>query len=946
MAADTWPAAREAVGAQSMWIGLAAVGALVVFGLAAWIETRRGRAAAPWVRRVIVAGAASFGLYLAWQRLWLCDDAFITFRYALNFSRGEGLVFNPGEWVEGYTNFLWTVLLGALGYLGVDIPMAGLFGNLATFVATVVLTGWVVARVAASPGGTPRGPETPGRAVAVPFAAIVLGTSLGFTTFASSGLETMPATMLVVAGIAATVANRPLLAGTLLILGAMTRPDHLLFWGCMGLAMAVEDVVYNTGPLLKRARWGRYLRFAAPLVVLYVPYFLWRWRAYGDLFPNTYYAKSGDLTYYSQGWTYAAIWAAGSGAWLWAPALLLGALGKPRGRHEWRLRIFALLAVVIFGRYVVRVGGDFMQDRFFVVLWPVVLIALESTLRARIAAAPSALRRAPWLPLAALTLGASVVPVKLIPERDTRWFVAAEYTYYRVKSLFPLVVDSHYFRRGHHYAESFAGLDPLPRFAIGCVGMVGFYSGLPLVDTFGLTNRRIAHRPVKKRGRPGHEKRAVLEDVLAEGTELSHVDRWGDAWHALTRMTIGGETMYLMRDSGDLRRRLAGRLGLRLPQTPSAALGRAIERLARADALMDWRFLSRFVDRSTHGALIDALDARLGAVADFEFEGWPEGTQVEGDAVAATLGHVPEGASGEGWLRLGAGTRTVRIPVDLTGKKELRFALGGTASAGHRVELQVNGVAIHSATPSGRTGLHPVSWPLSGVGAATLAIIDADADPLATLDVDAIYVPGRGDISEVLRSDPPRQPARWLAYQTVVDAELPPEHPDRALLGRLVDARWSFEGPAWPEGTVVEGNAFGAGPVAGPIEQQGPIAGETGEGFANSYHGRDRGQGTLRLPEFEITGQPVGLRVGGSDDCEAVYAGLEVDGVIVARACGKGDEVLRTAVMPTHAHVGKRGRVVLVDTATKAWGHLLADDVVVMRNPPSTQVIPSQPPLR
>ena len=40
------------------------------------------------------------------------DDAFITFRYAANLAHGHGLVFNPGERVEGYSNFLWTVLLG------------------------------------------------------------------------------------------------------------------------------------------------------------------------------------------------------------------------------------------------------------------------------------------------------------------------------------------------------------------------------------------------------------------------------------------------------------------------------------------------------------------------------------------------------------------------------------------------------------------------------------------------------------------------------------------------------------------------------------------------------------------------------------------------------------------------------------------------------------------
>ena len=36
---------------------------------------------------------------VAW---FLCDDAFISFRYARNLLEGHGLVFNPGEFVEGY----------------------------------------------------------------------------------------------------------------------------------------------------------------------------------------------------------------------------------------------------------------------------------------------------------------------------------------------------------------------------------------------------------------------------------------------------------------------------------------------------------------------------------------------------------------------------------------------------------------------------------------------------------------------------------------------------------------------------------------------------------------------------------------------------------------------------------------------------------------------------
>ena len=51
------------------------------------------------------------------QYHFLGDDAFISFRYAQNLVEGHGLVWNPGEAVEGYTNFLW-VLLMATGIVG------------------------------------------------------------------------------------------------------------------------------------------------------------------------------------------------------------------------------------------------------------------------------------------------------------------------------------------------------------------------------------------------------------------------------------------------------------------------------------------------------------------------------------------------------------------------------------------------------------------------------------------------------------------------------------------------------------------------------------------------------------------------------------------------------------------------------------------------------------
>jgi hypothetical protein len=71
--------------------------------------------AGPWVT------LAALGVVFAAHALsyWaIVDDSFITYRYAENLVAGNGLVFNVGERVEGYTNFLWTLLLAACYSLG------------------------------------------------------------------------------------------------------------------------------------------------------------------------------------------------------------------------------------------------------------------------------------------------------------------------------------------------------------------------------------------------------------------------------------------------------------------------------------------------------------------------------------------------------------------------------------------------------------------------------------------------------------------------------------------------------------------------------------------------------------------------------------------------------------------------------------------------------------
>jgi hypothetical protein len=92
--------------------------AIVVATMAGAIFVRQRLPAAA----IAIAGAmAVTAVNAAGYLRHYADDAYITLRYARYFAAGQGPVWNPGERVEGYTDFLWMALIAALHRLGADL---------------------------------------------------------------------------------------------------------------------------------------------------------------------------------------------------------------------------------------------------------------------------------------------------------------------------------------------------------------------------------------------------------------------------------------------------------------------------------------------------------------------------------------------------------------------------------------------------------------------------------------------------------------------------------------------------------------------------------------------------------------------------------------------------------------------------------------------------------
>ncbi|HVV48684.1 MAG TPA: hypothetical protein VHO06_03415, partial [Polyangia bacterium] len=524
---------------------LASQGALwlVALAVAAWAAFPDPRLRRLWARPAVrwigLGVVLILGALWAWSLVWASDDAYISFRYARNLARGHGLVFNVGERVEGYTDFLWTVLCAGLIRLGFAAGESAIVVSLLAFLGLLV-TVWRLAERKSPPGSA-----------TLPVAALLTAASYTVASFATSGLETVLAALCVLTALAAAEGRRPATAGLLAVLAILCHPDHLLFYLGLGGALVL------TAPSW-RARAMTALRYAAPFVLVFVPYFVWRWHYYGDPMPNTYYAKSGGLAYFSQGGVYLLLTFVTGGLWAAVPLALVGLWYLRGSVTGW----FALLALPLYLVYVAKIGGDFMLGRLFVPALPLIFLLVEVGLRALLASHSRRTAKATALGLALLAAIAAL-PVRAVGPGEIFHGVADERTFTALDHFSPLATRAAGYLLGHDLHAEFKARGLSPKVAIFSIGMAGFYSDLPLYDLRGLTSPDVAHLPILGRGRPGHEKLASPGMVLGSGAALSEMDVYPSPYGELGQAVLDGFHLSVVRFEPAIAPTLIARAGVR-----------------------------------------------------------------------------------------------------------------------------------------------------------------------------------------------------------------------------------------------------------------------------------------------------------------------------------------------------------------------------------------------
>jgi arabinofuranosyltransferase len=370
--------------------------------------------------RISVLLLLAVALVLAWREFWfLTDDAFITFRYIDHHRRGWGYTWNPPPFapVEGYSNFLWMVLLEAVwAVTGLPPPTTANPVSLVLSFGALAVAFLMIWRMP-----LPR-PWLPHRFELAVLVLIFVLANRSFVTWTSSGLETALFGFCVALWVFGAVELgrgsgwRWLgLASTGAATAALTRPDGLLLV-LSTLLLAIHNAG-QTGALSTRvglrAVWSRLALALAPLVS--VPaHLIWRRCYYGMWVPNTFYAKQVS-DWPDAGVRYTESFLLEYALWAWllvaaiAAAVRLAQIersGLSKGSLGSRLPAALICAtfVVHVGFYALVVGGDHFEYRVFTYLVIPIAVSLARLVaslpvRPRLGAAIFGLTLAVGLPI-------------------------------------------------------------------------------------------------------------------------------------------------------------------------------------------------------------------------------------------------------------------------------------------------------------------------------------------------------------------------------------------------------------------------------------------------------------------------------------------------------------------------------------------------------------------
>ena len=207
------------------------------------------------------------------------EDIYISLRYVKNFVEGKGLVFNSFDKVEGYSDFLWVMLIAGIHkVLNSDIPLTARYLSVVASVLALLYTYFLSFKL------------TQNKLISylVTFLVSINGT---YACYGLAGLENPLFALFILLIINYTLEKRWWLVGLFIGLMTMTRPEGFVMYFPVAFYILIQK---NT--LTEKIKTWFIIGIIAAIPV--IPWTIWRVSYYGYFVPNTIAAKTGmDLMY-------------------------------------------------------------------------------------------------------------------------------------------------------------------------------------------------------------------------------------------------------------------------------------------------------------------------------------------------------------------------------------------------------------------------------------------------------------------------------------------------------------------------------------------------------------------------------------------------------------------------------------------------------------------------
>ncbi|MGC9330077.1 MAG: hypothetical protein ACP5I1_20745, partial [Candidatus Hinthialibacter sp.] len=290
-------------------------------------------------------------------RLWkydfgLVDDAYIPMTYARNIAQGHGIVFYPGgERIEGFTSPAWVGWLTLAALSGASLPWVSQVASL-LFALFLIILSVVVYR------NFFHAHESQFHFTAFfwPFAAgIAVISDVSLAAYSVSGMEATAYSFFLLWLADGLIRRRSDYKVCLLMLiVSFTRPEGPAFW-LLGLAYWLST---------KRLSKSRLILFFGFVIVPFCLFIGFRDFYFGQLLPNTFYAKHnfGGLDLVWRGWEYIYHF------FRPRPLFLFAVIGLLLEKKEIRTQSLWLFSFALLHAFLVMLeGGDhFTLHRFMI----------------------------------------------------------------------------------------------------------------------------------------------------------------------------------------------------------------------------------------------------------------------------------------------------------------------------------------------------------------------------------------------------------------------------------------------------------------------------------------------------------------------------------------------------------------------------------------------------